>query len=168
MAHLSSQNLMQKPTSHERNFRRLRLQKQSLRTPPRECRVHHAARATRHWELAATQWTEFESKNESSTSPGESSARLPTGLRPHRHLWCQSQSTWSAQKGTVGIKGWQSVAAPLATDLRNQVLPFATVYFTSLAFQCCQMLSKKQPRLCHLSPNRTKTSPLCGVGPIII
>ena len=26
-----------------------------------------------------------------------------------------------------------------------QVRPFATVYFTFLAFQCCQMLSKKQP-----------------------
>ena len=27
-----------------------------------------------------------------------------------------------------------------------QVRPFATVYFTFLAFQCCQMLSKKQPK----------------------
>ena len=114
MAHLSSQqNLTQGPTSHARNFHhRLRLQKQSLTTPSRGCRVHHAARATRHWELAATQWTEFESNLHSSTSPGESSARLPAGLRPHQHLWCHRQSTWSAQKGTVGRKGRQSVAAP--------------------------------------------------------
>ena len=116
MAHLPSQNLMQKPTSHDRNFRRLRLQKQSLTTPPLGCRVHHAARATRHWELAATHWTEFESNIQSATSPGESCVRLPAGLRPHRHLWCLCWSTWSDQKGTVGIKGWQSVAAPLASD----------------------------------------------------
>ena len=108
---------MQGPTSHARNFRRrLRLQKQSLTTPSRGCRLHHAARATRHWELAATQWTEFESNDQSSTSPGESSARLPAGLRPHRHLWCHHQSTWSTQIGTLGIKGRQSVAAPLASD----------------------------------------------------
>ena len=110
MAHLSSQNLMQKPTSHDRNFRRLRLQKQSLTTPPLGCRVHHAARATRHWELAATQWTEFESNPESPTSPGESCARLPAGQRPHRHLWWSRQSTWSAQKGRRGYAvpagGW--------------------------------------------------------------
>jgi len=51
---------------------------------------------------SATQWTEFESKGQSSTSPGETRARLPTGLRPHRHLWCHCQSTWTAEKGTVG------------------------------------------------------------------
>ena len=56
------------------------------------------------WRRAASamQRTEFDSKNKSSTSPGESCARLPAGLRPHRHLWCLCQSTWSAQKGTVG------------------------------------------------------------------
>ena len=69
-----------------------------------------------HRAASATQWTEFESNDESSTSAGESSARLPAGLRPHQHLWCKRQSTWSAQKGTVGIKGRQSVAAPLASD----------------------------------------------------
>ena len=104
MAHLSFQNLMQGPTSHARNFRRLRLQKQSLRTPPRGYRVHHAARATRHWELAATQRTEFESNPQSPTPPGESCPRLPAGLLPHRHLWCHCQSTWSAQKGDGGDK----------------------------------------------------------------
>ena len=62
---------------------------------------HHAA--------SATQWTEFESNYESSTFAGGSSARLPAGLRPHRHLWCRCQSTWSAQKGTERIKGRQSV-----------------------------------------------------------
>ena len=41
-----------------------------------------------HRAASATQWTEFESNHQSSTSPGESSARLPAGLRPHRHLWC--------------------------------------------------------------------------------
>ena len=51
---------------------------------------------------SATHWTEFESNDPSTTSPGESSARLPTGLQPHRH-WCHTESTWSAQKGTVGI-----------------------------------------------------------------
>ena len=65
---------------------------------------------------SATEWMEFESNHQSSSSPGESSARLPAGLRPHRHLWCPRWSTWSAQKGTVRIKGWQSVAAPLAND----------------------------------------------------
>ena len=54
---------------------------------------HHAASATR--------WTEFESNTKSPTSPGESSARLPTSPQPHRHLWCHCWSTWSAQKGTV-------------------------------------------------------------------
>ena len=115
----------------------LRLQKQSLTTPSRGCRVHRAGRATRHWELAATQWTEFESNHQSSTSPGESSARLPAGLRPHRHLSCSLQSTWSAQKGTVGIKGRQSVAVPLASDFCTSI--------SFLAFQWCQLLSKKQP-----------------------
>ena len=69
-----------------------------------------------HRAAFATQWTEFESNQQSSTSPGESSARLPAGLRPHQHLWCLCQSTWSAQKGTVGINGRQFVAAPLASD----------------------------------------------------
>ena len=77
-------------------------------TPPRGCRVHHAARAMRHSELAATQWTEFESNPQSSTSPGESCTRLPAGLRPHRHLWCHWQSTWSDQKGTM----WMTFASP--------------------------------------------------------
>ena len=52
---------------------------------------------------SATQWTEFESKEENSTSPGESYARLPAGLRPHRHPWCHRQSTWSAQERAEGI-----------------------------------------------------------------
>ena len=69
---------------------------------------HHAA--------SATQWTEFERNTQSSTSPERSCARLPAGLRPHQRLWCPYQSTWSAQKWTVGIKGRQSVAAPLASD----------------------------------------------------
>ena len=69
-----------------------------------------------HPAASATRWTEFESTNQTSTSPGESCARLPAGLRPHRHLWCHRRSTCSAQKRTVGIKGWQSVAAPLASD----------------------------------------------------
>jgi len=93
---------------------------------------------------SATQRTEFESIHKSTTSPGESCARLPAGLRPHLHLWCLCQSTWSAQKGTVGIKGLQSVAAPLANDFCKSD-HFATVNFTFLACQCCQMLSKKQP-----------------------
>ena len=57
---------------------------------------HHAA--------SATQWTEFESNSKSSTSPEESFARLPAGLRPHRHLWCHCKSTWSAQKKDCGDK----------------------------------------------------------------
>ena len=85
-------------------------------TPPRGCRLHNGpALATRHWELAATHWTEFESNYQSPTAPGESCARLPAGLLPHRH-WCLCWSTWSAQKKTVGMKGWQFVAAPLASD----------------------------------------------------
>ena len=69
----------------------------------------------RHWELAATQWTEFDSNQEISTSPGEISARLPAGLRPHPHFWCLRQSTWSADKKTMWGKGGQSIAAPLAS-----------------------------------------------------
>ena len=90
-----------------------------------------------HRAASATQWTEFESNDQSSTSPGESSARLPAGLRPHRHLWWPRQSTWSSQKGTVGIKGRQSVAVPLASDFCTSI--------SFLAFQWCQLLSKKQP-----------------------
>ena len=51
---------------------------------------------------SATQWTEFDRNHKSSTSPGETGARLPAGLPPHRHLWCHSQSTWSDQKGDGG------------------------------------------------------------------
>ena len=40
---------------------------------------------------------------------GRSCARLPAGRQPHRRLWYHRQSTWSAQKKTVGIKGRQSV-----------------------------------------------------------
>ena len=74
-----------------------------------------------HRAASATQWLEFESNHharfhQSTTSPGESSARLPAGLPPHRHLWCPCRSTWNAQKGSVGRKGPQSVAAPLASD----------------------------------------------------
>ena len=56
-----------------------------------------------HRAASATQWTEFESTHKSPTSPGESSARLPAGLRPHPHFWCLCQSTWSDQERTVGI-----------------------------------------------------------------
>ena len=48
---------------------------------------------------SATQWTEFESNDKSSTSPEESCARLPAGLRH----WFHRQSTWNAQKKTVGM-----------------------------------------------------------------
>ena len=78
-------------------------------TPALGCRVHHAARATRHRELAATQWTEFESNYESSTFWGESCARLPTGLQPHRHPWCLCQSTsigLQHRNGWREEKGW--------------------------------------------------------------
>ena len=136
---------MQKPTSHDRNFRRLRLQKQSLTTPPLGCRVHHAAPAMRHWELAATHWTEFESNIQSATSPGESSARLPAGLRPHRHPWCHRQSTCSAQKRTVGIKGRQSVAALLASDFcKSDHLQLSVSHFGPCNVAKC-LLSNKQP-----------------------
>ena len=70
---------------------------------------HHAA--------SAMQWTEFACNTQSSTSPEESSARLPAGLRPHRCLWCNRESTWSDQKWTVGIKGRQSIAVPLASHI---------------------------------------------------
>ena len=114
-------------------------------TPPRGCHVHHAGRATRHWELAATQWTEFESNLQSSTSPtGESCARLPAGLRPHRHLWCNCQSTWNAQKGIVGIKGRQSVAVPLASDFcKSDHLQLSISHFWPFnVANCCQRNSR--------------------------
>ena len=102
--------------------------------------MHHAGRATRHWELAATQWTELESNHESPTFPRESSARLPAGLRPHRHLWCVRQSTWSDQKGTVGIKGRQSVAAPLAShSCKSDHLQLSISHFWPFnVAKCCQ------------------------------
>ena len=57
---------------------------------------HHAA--------SATHWTEFESNTQSSTSPGESCARLPAGPRPHRR-WSSTESTWSAERGLWGYTG---------------------------------------------------------------
>ena len=93
---------------------------------------------------SATQRTEFHSTPQSSTSPGESCARLPADLRPHQRLWCPCESTWSAQRRTVGTKGWQLVAAPLASDFFKSD-HFASLNFTCLACQWCQMLSKKQP-----------------------
>ena len=113
---------MQGPTSHDWNFHQLRLQKQSLTTPPLGCRVHHAARAMRHWELAATQWTEFGSNHESPTSPGESCTRLPAGLQPHQHLWCYRQSTCNAQKGTVGIKNGNLLLLHLQVAFTNPTI----------------------------------------------
>jgi len=92
-----------------------------------------------HPEASATQWTEFERNTQSSTSPGESSARLPAGLRPHRHLWCHCQSTWSAQKRTMGIYSPRG-----------------------------RMAYRKRYVYGHASPNPPKTSPLWEVGPIII
>ena len=93
---------------------------------------HHAA--------SATQWTKLYSNMQSSTSPGESSARLPAGLRPHRHLWCLCQSTWSAQKRTVGIKGWQSVAAPLASNFCQSVHVQLSIshFWPFNVAKCCQ------------------------------
>ena len=105
--------------------------------------MQNPAQATRHWELAATQWTEFEGNHQSPTPPGESCARLPAGLRPHRHL-CHRKSTWSAQKGTVGIKGRQSVAAPLACDFCKSdhlQLSISHVWPFNVA-KCCQRNSR--------------------------
>ena len=109
-------------------------------TPYRGCRMHHAARATHHWEPAATQWTEFERKRQSSTSPGGSSARLPAGLWPHRRLWCHSRSTWSAQKRTVGIKKKQSVAAPLASHfcMSDHLQLSISHFWLFTVAKCCQ------------------------------
>ena len=51
------------------------------------------------WRRAASamQWTKFDRNPENSTSPGESCARLPAGLRLHRNWWL-CWSTWSAQE----------------------------------------------------------------------
>ena len=97
---------------------------------------HHAA--------SATQWTEFESNAQSSTSAGESCARRPAGVRPHRHLWCHRRSTCSAQKRTVGIKGWQSVAAPLASDFcKSDHLQLSISHFWPVnVAKCCQRNSR--------------------------
>ena len=97
-----------------------------------------------HRAASATQWTEFESNTQSSTSPAESSARLPAGLRPHRHLWCLRKSTWSAQKGTVGIKGRQSVAAPLASDFcKSDHLRLSISHFWPFnVANCCERHSR--------------------------
>ena len=97
---------------------------------------HHAA--------SAMQWTEFACNTQSSTSPGESSARLPAGLRPHRCLWCNRESTWSAQKWTVGIKGRQSIAVPLASHFcmsDHLQLSISHVWPFNVA-KCCQRNSR--------------------------
>ena len=97
-----------------------------------------------HPAASATQWTEFDCNHQSPTSPGESCARLPAGLRPHRHLWCLRQSTWSAQKGMVGIKGQQSVAAFLVNDFCKSdhlQLSISHVWSFNVA-KCCQRNSR--------------------------
>ena len=93
-----------------------------------------------HRAASATQWKEFDGNHESSTSPGESSARLPAGLRRHRHLWRCRQSTWSAQKGTERIKGWQSVAAPVASHFcKSDHLQLSISHFWPfIVANCCQ------------------------------
>ena len=133
-------------TCPPRNFHRgvRLLQKQSLTTPPRGCQVHGPARAMRHWEPAAMQWTEFDRNPESSASPGESCARLPAGLQPHQRLWCPCESTWSDPKGTVWIKGWQSVAAPLASHFwKSDHLQLSISHFWLFTVaKCCQRNSR--------------------------
>ena len=96
---------------------------------------HHAA--------SATQWTEFESNDQSSTSPQESCARLPAGMQPHRH-WCHHQSTWSAQTGTVGIKGRQSVTVPLASDfcMSDHFQLTISHFWPFNVAKCCQRNSR--------------------------
>ena len=87
---------------------------------------------------SATQWTEFESNYQNSTSPlDESSARLPAGLRPHRHLWCLRQSTWSDQKGALG-------AVPLASDFcKSDHLQLSISHFWPFnVVKCCQRNSR--------------------------
>ena len=115
---------------------------------------------------SATQRTEFDGNQKSSTSPGESCARLPAGLQPHRHLWCLCQSTWSAQRRTVGIKKKQSVAAPLATDFCKSdhlQLSISDVWPFNAA-KCCQKtavtmarnIQKKTRRLNELAKHRNQ------------
>ena len=76
---------------------------------------------------------------ESTTSPGESSARLPAGLRPHR-CWCHRQSTWNAQKRTVGIKGGNLLPLLLQVTLASPTICTCLFHIFGLS-----MLSKKQP-----------------------
>ena len=97
-----------------------------------------------HPAASATQWMEFESTNQSLTSPGASSARLPAGLRPHRHLWCRCKSTWGAQKRIVGIKGRQSVAAPLESHCcKSDHLQLSISHFWPFnVAKCCQRNSR--------------------------
>ena len=112
---------------------------------------------------SATQWMEFESNAQSSTPPGESCARLPAGLRPHRHLWCDAQSTWSDQKGTVGIKGRQSVSAPLASDFcKSDHLQLSISHFWPFnVAKCCQRNSRHNGLNIPLG-----TTALGGIPPI--
>ena len=98
---------------------------------------HHAASAM---------WTEFESNDESSTSPERSCARLPAGLRPHQRLWCPYQSTWSAQKKTMWGKGRPSnlFSAPLASHFcmsDHLQLSISHVWPFNVA-KCCQRNSR--------------------------
>ena len=75
-----------------------------------------------HRAASATQWAEYESNLQSPTSPGESCARLPAGLRPHRHFWCLCWSTWNAQKMTVGIKGGNLLPLLLQVTLASPTI----------------------------------------------
>ena len=109
------------------------------------------------WRRAASamQWTKFESNDQSATSPGESCARLPAGLRLHRHLWCLRWSTWSAQKRTVGIKKKQSVVL-LQVTFVSPTICNCVFHMFGLAFQCCQILPKKQPWQWPLTLEKTR------------
>ena len=82
---------------------------------------------------------------EISTSPGEISARLPAGLRPHPHFWCHSSKHLECWKEDYVAEKRTAIYCRSSCKSLLHVRPLGTVYFTFLAFHCCQKLSKKQP-----------------------
>ena len=114
-------------------------------------------------------------ENSSSGMPGasRSTGHAPLGTRCHAvdGIWWQklkfnfsrgelrkTSSRPAAPSALVSKAKHLEWSKRMASKWLLQVRPFATVYFTFLAFQCCQMLSKKQPREWPWTPRKKNAS----------
>ena len=84
------------------------------------------------WQLAKFNFSRGELRKTSSRSAAPSAPLVSSS----KHLECS--------KGDCGDQR-TAICCRSSCKWLLQVRPFATVYFTFLAFQCCQMLSRKQP-----------------------